>query len=192
MKKYLAQLRPMERRLVVAIGVVLLIVLNAVFIWPHFADWGNLRGRLDEAHRKLKLYQSATNQIPVLEKQVKSFASEGEFVAPEDQAINLMRTIQAQASQSGFGIQNYSRALMRTNDAFFVEQVQNITVVATEDQLVDFLYKLGSGASMIRVRDLTLQPDPPRQKLMADIRLVASYQKNRAPAPAKTSTAKAK
>ena len=53
--------------------------------------------------------------------------------------------------------------------------------------------KLGSGASMIRVRDLELQPDPPKQRLNANIRLVASYQKNRAAAPpAKPSTAKAK
>lgn len=193
MKKYLAQLRPMERRLVVAVLVVLVVVLNAVFIWPHFSDWSNYRGRLAEAHRKWELYQKAISQIPALDKQVKSFASEGEFVAPEDQAINLMRTIQAQASASGFGIQNYSRALMRTNDQFFVEQVQNINVTATEAQLVDFLYKLGSGASMIRVRDLELQPDPPHQRLNANIRLVASYQKNRAAAaPAKPSTAKAK
>ena len=192
MKKYFAQLRPMERRLVVGVAVVLLVVLNAVFIWPHFSDWGKLRGRLDEAHRKLKLYQETSAQIPALQAQVKQFASEGEFVAPEDQAINLMRTIQAQAAASGFGIQNYSRSIMRTNDAFFVEQVQNISVVAKEEQLVDFLYKLGSGSSMIRVRDLELQPDPPRQRLTANIRLVASYQKNPAAAPAKTSTAKAK
>jgi Tfp pilus assembly protein PilO len=182
----------MERRLVVGVAVVLLIVLNAVFIWPHFKDWGDLRDRLDEAHRKLKLYQEATTQIPALQKQVNNFKSAGEFVAPEDQAINLMRTIQAQAAVSGFGIQNYSRSLMRTNDAFFVEQVQNINVTATEDQLVDFLYKLGSGASMIRVRDLELQPDPPRQRLIANIKLVASYQKNPTAAPAKPSTAKAK
>jgi Tfp pilus assembly protein PilO len=192
MKKYFAHLRPMERRLVVGVAVVLLIVLNAVFIWPHFKDWGDLHDRLDEAHRKLKLYQEATTQIPALQKQVNNFKSAGEFVAPEDQAINLMRTIQAQAAVSGFGIQNYSRSLMRTNDAFFVEQVQNINVTATEDQLVDFLYKLGSGASMIRVRDLELQPDPPRQRLIANIKLVASYQKNPTAAPAKSSTAKAK
>ena len=59
-------------------------------------------------------------------------------------------------------------------------------------QLVDFLYKLGAGASMIRVRDLTLQPDPPRQRLTADIRLVASYQKNPTASAAKNATAKAK
>ncbi len=193
MKKYLAQLRPLERRLVVGVAVVLLVVLNAVFIWPHFSDWGELRARLEKARSDLARNQTASAQIPALQAQVKTFANEGEFVAPEDQAINLMRTIQSQASASGFGIQNYSRALMRTNDAFFVEQVQNINVIATEEQLIDFLYKLGSGASMIRVRDLELQPDPPHQRLAANIKLVASYQKNPAPAKAKqNSTAKAK
>jgi len=128
-----------------------------------------------------------------LQKQMKAFETEGEFVAAEDQSIDLMRTIQSQAAACGFGIQNYSRSTTRTNDAFFVEQVQNITVLATEDQLVNFLYKLGSDASMIRVRDLSMQPDPPRQRLSADIRLVASYQKNpTAPSAAKSATAKAK
>jgi hypothetical protein len=47
-----------------------------------------------------------------------------------------------------------------------------------DDQLVDFLYKLGSDASMVRVIDLELQPDGAHQHLNANIRLVASYQKN--------------
>jgi len=55
---------------------------------------------------------------------------------------------------------------------------------------VDFLYSLGSGNSLIRVRDLRLHPDPPRQQLQADIRLAASYQKKAAPRPAATSGAK--
>ncbi len=194
MKKYLAQLRPMERRLVVGVLVVVLLVLNAVFIWPHLSDWGKLRGRLDEAHRKLKLYQTAAAQIPGLSADVKKFESEGQFVAPEDQGINFMRTIQSQSAQSGVAIVNTSRQITHTNDAFFIEQIENINVLATEDQLIDFLYKLGSGASMIRVRDLELQPDPPRQRLNANIKLVASYQKNPpvAAAAAKNSTAKAK
>ncbi|MEY4917951.1 MAG: hypothetical protein RL616_1864 [Verrucomicrobiota bacterium] len=198
MKKFFAHLRPMERRLVIGVGVVLLIVLNAVFIWPHFSDWGNLTNRYTDAQQKLKTYQTAVAQKPELEKQVKNFESEGEYVAAEDQAINFMRTIQSQASASGFGIERYSPTRMTTNQ-FFVEQVQNIQVHATEEQLVDFLYKLGSGASMIRVRDLTLQPDAARQRLGADIKLVASYQKNPKPATtapaiaaAKNSPAKAK
>jgi hypothetical protein len=191
MKKYFAQLRPMERRLVVGVAVVLVLVLNAVFIWPHFADWGNLRHRLDAAHTKLTTYKQMIAQIPALTADVKKFESEGEFVAPEDQGINFMRTIQAQSAQSGVAIINTSRQITHTNDAFLVEQVENINVLATEDQLVDFLYKLGSGASMIRVRDLELQPDPPRQRLNANIRLVASYTKSPPPAD-KNSTAKAK
>ena len=79
--------------------------------------------------------------------------------------------------------------MTRTNDAFFVQQIQNINVTATDDQLVDFLYKLGSDVSMIRVLDLELQPDPPRQKLIANIKLVASYQRN-ALGSLKTTTAK--
>jgi len=181
----------MERRLVVGVAVVLVLVLNAVFIWPHFADWGNLRHRLDAAHTKLTTYKQMIAQIPALTADVKKFESEGEFVAPEDQGINFMRTIQAQSAQSGVAIINTSRQITHTNDAFFVEQVENINVLATEDQLVDFLYKLGSGASMIRVRDLELQPDPPRQRLNANIRLVASYTKSPPPAD-KNSTAKAK
>lgn len=193
MKKYFSQLRPLERRLVVGVAVVLFIVLNWVFVKPHFADWGELQKRSDEANRKLNLYQTAIAQMPALQTQVKNFENEGEFVAPEDQSVNFIRTIQTQALQSGVQILNTSRQITHTNDAFFIEQVQNINVLATDPQLIDFLYKLGSGASMIRVRDLELQPDLPRMHLAANIKLVASYQKNPKPVSApKLSTAKVK
>lgn len=187
MKKYFARLRPLERRLAVGVVVVLILVLNFVFIWPHFSDWSKLKTRLKNAHDTWASYQATIAQATNYQVQVKSLEGQGEFVAPEDQAINFMRTIQAQAEASGVGRANYSRSIMHTNDAFFIEQVQNINVVATDQQLVDFLYKLGSGASMIRVRDLELQPDTPRLHLNANIRLVASYQKNPA-APARAAT----
>ncbi|MGC9941807.1 MAG: type II secretion system protein GspM [Verrucomicrobiota bacterium] len=180
MKQYFDQLRPMERRLVIGVAVAVFLVINWWQVWPHFSDWGDYSRRLDNARAKLGVYQTAAAQIPKLQAQVNAFESAGNVVALQDQSINLMRTIQAQASESGFGIQNFSRQLTRTNDVFFVEQVQNITVQATEEQLVDFLFKLGSGASMIRVRDLELQPDSPHYHLSANIKLVASYQKNSA------------
>ncbi|MEI6194657.1 MAG: hypothetical protein WCS42_10035 [Verrucomicrobiota bacterium] len=186
MKKYFAQLRPLERRLAIGVLVILFLVLNYVFIWPHFSDWGNLRRREDEALRKLKLYQTAIAQRPAFEAQAKSLESAGEFVALEDQSVNMMRTIQNQSTQSGVQIVNTSRQLTRTNDAFFIEQIQNINVLGDDKQLVDFLYKLGSGASTIRVRDLELQPDAAKLKLSANLRLVASYQKNAPVASPKT------
>jgi Tfp pilus assembly protein PilO len=199
MKKYFAHLRPMERRLAVGVLVVVIIVLNAWLIWPRFSDWGKLQGRLDDARRKLQLYNTTIAQKRNFETELKKFESQGESsVAPEDQTINFMRVIQTQAAESGVGIGSTSRQMTHTNE-FFVEQVQNISVTATDEQLVNFLYKLGSGASMIRVRDLELQPDGPRQHLNANIRLVASYQKNpavparaAAPAEAKLTTKTAK
>jgi Tfp pilus assembly protein PilO len=183
-KKYFDQLRPMERRLVVGVGVILLVVLNWVFVWPHFGDWGKLHDQLDKAHLTLRNYQTMIAEKPALEKQVKQIENDSGYVPEEDQGINFIRTIQNQAIQSGVAIVNTSRQSTHTNDAFFIEQVQNITVSATDDQLVDFLYKLGSGASMVRVRDLELQPDQTRMHLSANIMLVASYQKTPPAQPA--------
>jgi type II secretory pathway component PulM len=184
-KKYFAQLRPLERRVILFVAVVVFAALNWALVWPHFSDWSNLSNSYRDAQQKLKLYQSAIALKPDLEKSVAKYESQGEFVAPEDQAINFMKTIQQQASQSGFGIEGYSsRTAMQTNQ-FFVEQYQTITVHATEAQLVDFLYQLGTKSSMVRVSDLELQPDSPRQHLAASVKLVASYRKNsKAPAPA--------
>ena len=192
MKKYFAQLRPLERRLAIGVLVVVFLVLNYVFIWPHFSDWSNLRQRLDAARNKLKLYQTTIAQTAAVQAQVNGLQSQGEFVALENQGVNMLRTIQTQSAQSHVSIVNNSRQITRTNDVFFIEQVQNITVLANDEELVDFLYKLGTGASMIRVRDLELQPDTARQHLNANIRLVASYQKNPVAANLKPATTKAK
>ena len=191
MKRFFAQLRPMERRLAVGVLVVLFLVLNYVFVWNHFSDGSKFQHRLEDARQKLSLYQTAIAQTSHYEAQVKSLESQGESVAPEDQAINFLRTIQSQSAESGVGIVSTSRQMTHTNE-FFVELVQNINVIADDQQLVDFLYKLGSGASMIRVRDLELQPDPVHQHLNANIRLVASYQKTGTTNHLKTATVKSK
>jgi type II secretory pathway component PulM len=190
-KKYFAQLRPLERRIAVGVMVVLFLVLNWVFVKPHFSDWGNLKNRLAAAHQNLERDNKVIAETPKYDGLVKSLQSQGGTVALEDQGINMMRNITTQSAQSGVSIINTSRLMTRTNDAFFVEQVQNINVTATDAQLVDFLYKLGAGASMVRVLDLELQPDTARQKLNANIRLVASYQKNPSANNLKTATAKA-
>ena len=166
-------------------------MLNWAFIWPHFSDLSNYESRLAGAELKLKNYRAAVAQMPESQKEIEKYSSEGVFVAPEDQIINFMRKIQDVSTACGVQLNTTSRSITKTNDVFFIEQWQNINVLATEDQLVDFLYRLGNDPSMVRVRDLSLQPDPPRYHLAADIKLVASYQKNPAPASAaKNATAK--
>ena len=74
-KKYFSQLRPLERRLAVGVLVVLFLVLNYVFVWPHFSDFGKLRQRGDIAHQKLELYQTGIAQAATYAAKVKKCKS---------------------------------------------------------------------------------------------------------------------
>jgi hypothetical protein len=46
---------------------------------------------------------------------------------------------------------------------------------------VDFLYNLGIGGSLIRVRSMTLSKDPPQQKLQGNLQMVASFARKAPP-----------
>jgi hypothetical protein len=170
-------LRPLEKRLVVGVAVVLFVVLNAWFVVPHFSDLGDAQRRRSDGLEKLKKWQSEIDQTPKYQASIATFAKEGLEVPAEEQQNQFARAIQDQQGQSGVGIQSFGRTTTQTNQ-FFLELTQLISVQSGEAQLVDFLYKLGAGNSLIRVRDLTLKPDGPQQQLMGSIKLVASYQKN--------------
>ncbi len=188
-------LRPFEKRLVVGVGAVLFMVLNAWFVVPHFSDLSDARRRRVDALEKLKRWDIEIGQIPKYQAGIARFAKEGLEVPAEDQVNQFARAIQDQQVRSGVGIQSFGRTVTDTNRPFFLELSQVIRVQSGESQLVDFLYNLGSGNSLIRVRDLQLSPDvPARQQLGGTIKLVASYQKTppKKAAPASTSTTTAK
>jgi len=98
-------------------------------------------------------------------------------------------TIQRQAAASGVNILTMIRQPDRTNQ-FFIEKAQALTLQSDEEKLVDFLYKLGAGNSLVRVRGLTLNPDAPRYNLRVNATIVGSYQRKapirRSAAPAVT------
>jgi Tfp pilus assembly protein PilO len=175
-KGYLANLRPSERRLVVGIGVVFFVVINFWFVIPKFGEWARVQARMWEAQEKLAVYQKEIARIPVYQRTVRQLESEGQSVPAEEQTANFSRTIQNQGARSGVQILSTSKMQVRTNQ-FFLELSQSIAVQGQESQLVDFLYNLGSGNSSIRVRDISLRPDPPRHQLTANVKFVASYQK---------------
>ena len=178
-------MRPFEKRLVVVVAAVLFVVLNAWFVVPHFSDLGQAQKQRADALEKLKRWQAEINQVPVYQRQIREMESEGQSVPAEDQQNQFSRAIQMQQAQSGVNITSTSKQTVHTNQ-FFLELTQQISVESGEAQLVDFLYNLGSGNSLIRVRDLALHPNPPRQQLSGNVKLVASYQKNppKKPAPA--------
>ena len=170
-------LRPFEKRLVVVVGAVLFVVLNAWFVFPHFSDLSDAQQRRADALKKLYGWQGEIDQAQKYQNSIKEFAKEGLDVLPEEQQNQFARAIQDQQARSGVGIQSFGRTTTQTNQ-FFLELTQLISVQSGEAQLVDFLYNLGSGNSLVRVRDLSLKPDPPRQQLSGTVKLVASYQKN--------------
>ncbi len=182
MKKYLARLNSTERRFVVGVFVVVFLVINVLFVWPQFKEWDKVKAQMSKTERTLAAFQKEIGQRATYERLVRELEAEGTPVPPEDQMTEFLRTIQVQASRSGVRIDGNTRQPTVTNQ-FFLELAQSFSVVAGEPQLVDFLYQLGAGNSLIRVRGLTLRPDPPRYQLTANITLVASYQKTAAARP---------
>ncbi len=193
MKGYWNNLRPFEKRVFVGVTALVFIVFNAWFVIPHFSDWSQMKVRMAAAQKKLAAYQNEVAQTNKYTAQVRILEGEGLSVPPEEQSVQFLRAVQSQAQQSGASVTAFSRQTFRTNQ-FFLEASLSISVLSGEAQLVDFLFNLGSGNSLIRVRDFTLRPDAPRMALNSNIKLVASYQKKpsaRAAAAAAAPPAKA-
>jgi hypothetical protein len=184
MKEFFARLNPTERRFVVGVGVLFFIVVNLVWVWPHFSDWGATRDRMQTASGQLIKFEGGTNQVPGLVREIDKYQKRGEVVPPADQALRFVRLIQNQAAQSGVITVSMGSQHQSGTNEFFMEQNETLTLQSGEKQLVDFLYNLGAGASLIRVKALSVQPDQSHQQLTTRVTLVASYEKKAAGSPA--------
>ena len=153
MRKYFERASSVERRFISVTLLVLFLALNWIFIWPLFSDWGKLDARRDKAQRTLKVFHDTIAQTTTLKSKVDKLEGEGMEVPPEDQTVKFMMTIQSQAAASGVNILATTAQQPRTNQ-FFVEKAQALTLTADERQLVDFLYKLGTGDSLVLVGGL--------------------------------------
>jgi hypothetical protein len=178
-------LKPGERRLVIFVGITVFILLNAFFVWPRFSDWGKLQKRKRESADLLRAFQNEIANEPRYQRQLNELKLAGAAVASEEQASKMQSTVQNQAALSGVQVNSYNPerpgAAVGKLNQFFEEQRGRITVTTEEKALVDFLYNLGVGGSMIRVRSMNLNTDPPRHKLMGNMELVASYAKKAPP-----------
>ncbi len=194
---YFARLSSLERRFIVIAIVVGFVVVNLWFVLPRFSDWGEVGKRHQIALATRAKYEKEIAQTATYTSQISKLEGEGVSVPLEEQSLDIRQTINSQAIQSGVTVLNTTPQPERTNQ-FFLERSLGLTVQSTEAQLVDFLYKLGDGNSLIRVRALSLRPDAPRQALSGSLTLIASYQKKpsaravpaAAPAPASAATVK--
>lgn len=178
MKGYWENLRPFEKRVLVGVATGLFLIFNVWFVFPHFGDWDKMKDRLATAQRTLEKREAEIKQMPYFDRELKKLANEGQDIPAEEQALQFSRTLTDEMVRSGVTPLSEGRIQTSTNQ-FFLKQAKTINVQAPEQQLVDFLFNLGSGNSLIRVRDLSLHPDPQtRQQLGATIKVIASYQKN--------------
>jgi hypothetical protein len=180
MSSPLANLTSLERRFVIGVMVVVFIVLNLLFVRPRFQDWGKVKVRLASASKKLETFRSVIGETKKLTNDIAQIEKGGMTVPSAEAAVDFLRTIQNAAIATGVNLQTTARstATTRTNDQFFVEHAQQVTLIAREENLVNFLYQLSSGNNaLVSVRDLVMRPDQPRQQLSATLKLVASYQK---------------
>src|SRR5262245_35566367 len=176
MKGYWENLRPFEKRVLVGVATMLFAIFNLWFVLPHFSDLGKMRQRLKDAQNTLEVRKGAIAQIPTIQTQVNKLQREGQDVPAEEQALQFARLITDHEMRSGVTPQGGGKIFTQTN-VYFLAQSTTVNVEGNEQQLIDFLFNLGSGDSMIRVRDMNLHPDAPRQKLAANVKLVESYQK---------------
>ena len=193
MSSFLAKLnlRPNERRLLVFVATFVFVVLNYWFVWPRFSDWKQVKADHEKALAERRRYQKEVDQIPRYEAKLKDLETVGSNVIPEEQELDLVRTVQNQTRLSGVAVtQQDARpktSNMRTNQ-FFEEQTLNMRIESRNEELVTFLVSLASTNSLIRVQELGLRPDNPANpmKLVGNVTMIASYQKHppvKPPAP---------
>jgi len=175
-------LRPQERRLVVIVGLVVFVVLNIWMVWPQFGEVAVWEQRKRDAEKKLKTFKDELSRKPQYDKQLKDLESQGVYVASEEQALSLMKDAQSEALLANLKATRYDpsqRSVSTRTNAFFDEQTLVIIVDTGEKELVDFLYNMGARNSLIRVRAMSLRPDPTRMRLQGEITLVESFQKKK-------------
>ena len=180
-------LRPQERRLVVIVGLLVFVLLNMWFVWPYFGEWGALSSRMQRSRETLKKYQTEIARRADYEKKRVELESTGSQLLANE--LELQRTVQSTAASTGLQITSTDpRQRMfgtRTNQ-FFQEQNLSIQFTSGGKELVDFLVGIAAGDAMIRVREMSVKPDPSQTRLMGNIVFVGNYQSKpatNAPAP---------
>src|SRR4051812_26359916 len=136
MNEYWNNLRPLEKRLVVAVGSVLFIMLNLWFVVPHFSDWSKIERRIDTARIKQQKFQAEIARMPTYDNEIKKLEGSALSVPQEDQMMHFSTAIQSEAARS-IGIPSSTGKIRTETNQFFLELSQNITVQSKEQPLVE-------------------------------------------------------
>lgn len=182
------KLTPSERRLVVVIFAVVFIVLNYWIVWPRFGDFSALTQEMTSLEDKRAKFQKEIDRRPTYEVMFRKLQASGSVLPAGEEKIQFRSDMERLAREVGLTVRGWGEVVAErsgtTTNAFFESIALPMNQVSGgEDQIVEFLHRVGSSNSTIRVKELTLKPgnfDPRaggRTNLDAIIRLVASVQK---------------
>lgn len=185
-------LQPAERRMVLVAMVVMTLLLSYWFVWPKWGEYQKIERGLEETGRMKARYLAETTKTNGYAKRLLELQNTGAQLAGDDAANRLQADVNREAAAAGVQILSMipstvsARVGGSQTNQFFDDLQVTVALNAGEPELVSFLYALGSGASMVRVRDVSnLRLDPTQTRLTATITFVASVQKK---APAASST----
>jgi len=194
------KLTPSERRLVVVIATVAVVVVNYWLVWPRFSDFGVITEDIRSTERKRDTFQREIERRPTYDAMLRKLQGTGSALPAGEERIQFRSTLERLAREVGLSVPRWGEVLPErggATNAFFESISLTMSQVSgTEQQFVEFLYRVGASNSTIRVKDLTLTPgnfDPRAQgktNLVGTIKLVASVQKPAA-APAAAPAASA-
>ena len=180
-----------ERRLFMIVIVVLMLALMWM-VWGMIPSPSATQLKIDQAQSQLDGFQKEINKTDSYHQQISKLEGLGSAVIPIEQEVDMRAFINSLTAASGVEITSRASAEPKTSD-FFIEQSMTIRFSSKESDLVNFLRKLGSSDSMMRVSQMRVNPDKNRYRLGGSMTLTASYQKDvKATKPKPATEAKAK
>ncbi|MGE3312357.1 MAG: hypothetical protein AB7O66_20520 [Limisphaerales bacterium] len=194
-------LTPSERRLVVGVMVVAFLVINYWVVWPRFNDFKTVSDDIASMERRKKIFEQEIARRPTYEVLLRKLKAEGSVLPVGEERIAFRSDMERLAREVGLMVPRWGEVLPerggQNTNAFF--EAIGITLQGaggTEQQFVEFLHRVGSSNSTIRVKELTLTPGNfdsrtrGRTNLIGNMKLVASVQKpaTNTPAGASAST----
>jgi len=174
-------LTPQERRLVAGVGLIVFVFLNIWLVWPHFRDRNKIQSDREKAEQTLARYQREVDRLKLYQAKVRDLENQGSRVETEEQDVKLAEEVLTQSHASKLDITDNRdvRSSSTQTNQFFDEKARKIQYRGDTEALVSFLTNLTQASSLIRVKDLTVRPDPANAptRLSGEITLVASYQR---------------
>ncbi len=165
-----------ERRLVMIVIVVLMLALMWM-VWGMIPSPGLTQNKITKAQTQLNSFTNEISKIAHYESTIRALEGLGSAVIPIEQEVDMRAFINSLTAASGVEITSRASAEPKTSD-FFIEQSMTIRFSSKESDLVNFLRKLGSSDSMMRVSQMRVNPDKNRYRLGGSMTLTASYQKD--------------